>query len=89
MTGQVITGSVGDQNRLEYTVLGDTVNTAARLESYDKTDPDDTDYRILIGENTLSQLDNLFSTEYVGKVVLKGKSEKTYIYRLISSIDER
>jgi class 3 adenylate cyclase len=70
-------------------VLGDTVNTAARLESYAKTDPGENDYRILIGENTLSQLDNLFITEYVGKVGLKGKSKKIDIYRLISSIDEK
>ncbi len=88
MTGQLIAGSVGNRDRLEYTVLGDTVNTAARLESYDKTKPDDNDYRILIGDTTLSQLNNLFAAEHVGKVALKGKSEKIDIYRLISSIDE-
>lgn len=86
MTGPLVAGSIGDSHRLEYTVLGDTVNTAARLEGYDKTVHNESTYRILIGESTLKYLDNLFSTEYVGKVTLKGKVEQVDVYRLNSRI---
>ena len=86
MTGPLVAGSVGDRDRLEYTVLGDTVNTAARLESYDKSNINQNAYRILIGESSLKYLDNLFLTEYVGKVSLKGKTEQVGVYRLVSRI---
>jgi adenylate cyclase len=86
MTGPLVAGSIGDSHRLEYTVLGDTVNTAARLESYDKTVHNENIYRILIGESTLLYLNNLFSTVYVGKVTLKGKVEQVDVYRLNSRI---
>lgn len=79
-TGPLIAGSLGSTERQEYTVLGDTVNTAARLESFDKTLDAENACRILIGDPTLHRLNEHYQTESVGTVQLKGKAELVSIH---------
>ncbi|MEI6428547.1 MAG: adenylate/guanylate cyclase domain-containing protein [Pseudanabaena sp. ELA607] len=81
-SGIVIAGSLGSAERLEYSVLGDTVNIAARLESFNK-EVDGGPHHILISEETLQRLDNKFKTEHVGSYALKGKVQETNIYRVM------
>ncbi|MBD2175680.1 adenylate/guanylate cyclase domain-containing protein [Pseudanabaena sp. FACHB-1998] len=81
-SGIVIAGSLGSAERLEYSVLGDTVNIAARLESFNK-EVDGGPHHILISEETYQRLDNNFQTEFVGKYALKGKTQETGIYRVL------
>jgi CHASE2 domain-containing sensor protein/class 3 adenylate cyclase len=81
-SGIVIAGSLGSSERLEYSVLGDTVNIAARLESFNK-EVDGGPHHILISEETHRRLDNNFETEFVGKYALKGKKKETEIYRVL------
>jgi adenylate cyclase len=90
-TGPMVAGSLGGADRLEYVVIGDTVNIASRLESFDKdlfarslASP----CRILIGEATLSRLGQRFLTEKVGQVSLKGKEEKIHVYRVVGHATE-
>ncbi len=86
-TGTMVAGSIGDAERLEYNVHGDSVNTASRLEGFEKekwqgdyfNDP----CRIFIGESTLAYVGERYATELVGEVKLKGKDQFTKIYRVL------
>jgi CHASE2 domain-containing sensor protein/class 3 adenylate cyclase len=80
-SGVVIAGSLGSAERVEYSVIGDTVNIAARLESFNK-EVDGGEYHILISEETAQRLRGMFKTEFVGKYALKGKTQETAIYRV-------
>lgn len=86
-TGPAVAGSLGSAERSEYVVVGDTINTASRLESFDKElftpDDDIAPCRILIGETTQAQLGDRFKTEAVGEVSLKGKAHRVGVYRVV------
>jgi adenylate cyclase len=81
-TGKVVTGSLGSSQRLDYTTLGDTVNIAARLESYDKS-LDGGVCRILINEETYQYIKEYFSTKLLGSMILKGREQLTAIYQVL------
>jgi len=87
LSGTVTGGSIGTAKRFEYNVHGDTVNTASRLESFDKEhfepDPFKAPCRILIGEPTLQLVGETFRTEFVGEFQLKGKAKSLRIYRVL------
>ena len=76
-SGNLVSVLVGDDNHREYTVIGDTVNTAARLEQ--NANP----LEILIGENTRQKVLNDFELEFLGKISLKGKSEAQPVWKVV------
>ena len=86
-TGEVAAGSIGSDERFEYAVVGDVVNTAARLESYDKSiaDPDlePLRIRILIGALTHDLLGSAFRTKEIGLLEVKGKVNKVSVFQVL------
>ncbi|MEG4292865.1 adenylate/guanylate cyclase domain-containing protein [Microcoleus sp. C2C3] len=81
-TGPVMVGSLGGTTRLEYGVIGDSVNIASRLESCQKERQEDT-CRILIAEETLLHLADKFEVESWGALPLKGREQKVNVYRIL------
>lgn len=84
-TGEVAAGGIGTASRVHYTVIGDTVNTAQRLESFTKQFGHTTS--IVISHHTLEALGShryKFNLEPLGAQQFKGKAEAVEIYRLSS-----
>lgn len=81
-TGTVVAGSLGSSRRMDYTIIGDTVNIAARLESYNKS-IDGGVCRILISEPTYQYIRDKFTTECIGAVILKGRQHPEKIYQVL------
>lgn len=74
--GEATIGNIGSSFRMDYTAIGDTVNTASRLESNAKAG------EILISEEVKKRLEGRIETEDVGEIPLKGKSKKIFVYRV-------
>lgn len=81
-TGTVTAGSVGNRRRVNYSVFGDTVNTAARLEAMTKTLPEDVPYRILMSEATFSKVYKRYLGKTFGLMKLKGRESQAMTYTL-------
>ena len=75
--GPAIVGNIGSEQRMDYTAIGDTVNTAARLESNAKRG------EILISEAVYERVKDRIEAEQVGELSLKGKAQKILTYRLL------
>jgi len=87
-TGKAMTGVLGVEGKLSYSIIGDTVNTASRLESVDKEGvmtSGERECRILIGALTYHYICDQFTARRVGSINLKGKGEKTEVYNVLDS----
>ncbi|NES23739.1 MAG: adenylate/guanylate cyclase domain-containing protein, partial [Symploca sp. SIO3E6] len=83
-TGPVMVGSLGSKERLEYGVIGDSVNIASRLESCEKH-RQLSNCRILIAKETLVHLQEKFQVECWGSLTLKGKQQQIEVYRVLGN----
>jgi adenylate cyclase len=79
-TGEVVFGNVGSGKKIEFTVIGDPVNLAARLESQTK----EFGVSLIVSEHTAAKLNGDFQLRPLGGVKVKGKTVETQIFEVQS-----
>ena len=77
-SGEALVGNMGSDQRFDYSVIGDSVNLAARLESASKT----LGHTLIVGEATKKVIDDKFPFEFVDSITVKGKTEPVNVYTL-------
>lgn len=81
-TGEVITGNIGAEDRFEYTVIGDTVNVAARMQTLSAQYTDSNIFITRATYQAFNQRERLLVTD-LGEMPLKGRTELVHVYSLI------
>jgi adenylate cyclase len=79
-TGPIMSGNVGHTRRLEYTAIGDTVNTASRIEGMTKGTP----YSLFVADSTYALLTTSDGLVYVDELEARGRKQKVKVWGMVA-----
>lgn len=77
-TGEVVAGNLGSEDKIEYSVTGDTVNTGKRIEMLTKDSPNS----ILVSKSVYAKVESLIAANAWEPIAVKGKKEKIIVYEV-------
>lgn len=80
--GSIVAGNLGSEDRLSYSITGDAVNTAKRIESLTRGLPN----TILISQQIYHRAKDLVSTKPLGEVQMKGKNDRVNVYKVLAPL---
>ena len=78
-SGDCIVGNMGSESRFDYSVIGDAVNLAARLEAT-AARGEFLNYKTIVSEYTVSKLPDTYNKKFIGTIKVKGKEDSIKIY---------
>ena len=84
-TGLIVSGNIGSPKRMDFTVIGDGVNLAARMESACKQYA----ANLLISEHTLKKLRGIYQVRNIDQVIVKGKTEPVGVHEVLDFHSEQ
>ncbi|HEV2350097.1 MAG TPA: adenylate/guanylate cyclase domain-containing protein [Terriglobia bacterium] len=82
-TGEMLFGNIGSEQRMDFTVIGDSVNLGSRLESATK----ELHASIVISDSTFQLIRDLAEVRPLGEISVKGKAQKIVVYELLGMAD--
>jgi adenylate cyclase len=81
-TGEAIIGNIGSPKHTEYSIIGDTLNTAIQLQNLSHDSPKG----VLITQSTYDEIKDYFECETLGPKTMQGKDEAVNIYKVIKRV---